>query len=314
MNALVVGAGAVGQVYARELQRGGAQVTFLVRRTHAVSKTLAVLPQVKAPEPLQPFEVVSEVPAGARYAQVWLTVPTDALEGAWLPKLVAETGDATIVCLAPEAGTVVPPERMVLGSIPFIAWHSPLPGASTPEGTAVWWPPFASVPFSGPSARVKAVREVLERGGRRTKTVPDVAKSLAPLTALLLGMVAALEAAGWRFRDFNGAWAKAGAQASRDILRIVGAPSYVAPVARGWLFSLVLWAGQRVLPFDFETYLRVHFTKVGPQTRLLYDRWIADGRKRGLPVGALEKLAPHFNRSKSGTDSAGSDGELRPRS
>jgi hypothetical protein len=44
-----------------------------------------------------------------------------------------------------------------------------------------------------------------------------------------------------------------------------------------WVVGLVLWLLPQRALFDLTRYLRVHFTKVAAQTRLMLDGWIAKG-------------------------------------
>jgi hypothetical protein len=50
---------------------------------------------------------------------------------------------------------------------------------------------------------------------------------------------------------------------------------------------LASWA----MPFDVETYLRVHFTKVGDQTRDFLRTYLALGRSGGQRTDALALLS-----------------------
>ena len=43
-------------------------------------------------------------------------------------------------------------------------------------------------------------------------------------------------------------------------------------------------------PLDLETYLRVHFTKVGEQTRILLAGYAERARSHGLPYDAIEAI------------------------
>jgi 2-dehydropantoate 2-reductase len=44
------------------------------------------------------------------------------------------------------------------------------------------------------------------------------------------------------------------------------------------------------MPFDLEAYLEFHFTKVGPQTRLMLETWVRHARDAGLPASAMIEL------------------------
>jgi len=55
---------------------------------------------------------------------------------------------------------------------------------------------------------------------------------------------------------------------------------------------LALAVAPRLMPLDLETYLRVHFTKVGDQTRDFLRTYTSLGEAAGLPTGALARLEP----------------------
>jgi 2-dehydropantoate 2-reductase len=53
---------------------------------------------------------------------------------------------------------------------------------------------------------------------------------------------------------------------------------------------LLLRLAPLLMPFPLEVYLRVHFTKVGGQTRDFMRSYTELGRGAGLPVGELARL------------------------
>jgi 2-dehydropantoate 2-reductase len=296
---LVVGAGAVGQVLALHLSRGGAELSFLVRPEHALEPELVLFKQAKRREVLryQRRLVTFEEVASSPWDQVWLTLPLTSLEETWMRELLSATSPATVVSFGPETGSRVPVERRVVGGIPFMAWQTPLPEETGERGIGFWVPPLAQVPLSGPHALVEPARSLLAAGGLAALEVSDTAKLEAPMTALLICLVAALENAGWAFEDFRGKWPETAARAAREAMRIDGAAQPWPLAARAGGLRFVLWLGARVLPFNLERYLRFHFTKVGAQTRSLLERWLRDGRARSLPVEAIAELAEGLHRS-----------------
>lgn len=290
---LMVGAGAVGQVFAWYLMRGGASVSFLVKPSHALPSELPMLEQVRTPTVLHGFGRLTSTDEVAKqdWDQVWLAVPSNALSEAWLPKLLRVTGDATVVTLAAEGVAHIPPLRRVVGSIPFIAWQDPLPGHSGPQRLAFWVPPMAPVTVSGDDgARVAAVQRALRNGKLNAPRVTDSVKAGMPVTALLIASIAGLEAAGWRLADFRGQWSALAGRAAREVMAGEGVSAVWRLAARGPLLRFVLWLGARVLPFDLEAYLKYHFTKVGEQTRVFMGLWVKRGRERGVPVEAVDQL------------------------
>ncbi|MGQ0505446.1 MAG: ketopantoate reductase family protein [Myxococcaceae bacterium] len=288
---LIAGAGAVGQVFALYLQRGGAEIAFFVKPEHRRKPELPLFPQGEEATAVRTFSVLTtpEEAARTQWDQVWLTVPTNALGGDWLEHLLRATGQATVVVLSPEGSEAAPESRRVVGAIPFMAWQCPLPGETGPEGVAFWVPPLAPVPLSGDERRAQSVRDILKAGGMRSRRVKDASESGAPITALLMSFVATLERADWSFDAFRRNWTPEAARVAREAFSVSHVKGAWPLLARPALFKLIASTGPKLVPFDLENYTRYHFTKVGGQTRTLYRRWVEKGRAEGLPTVALEQ-------------------------
>jgi len=311
---LVVGAGAVGQVYARHAQQGGAEVTLFVRDKYRdeVARGLDLYPlnrgrrQRTAPVRFEGFKVVSRADevAARRFDQVYLTVSSPALQGPWLAELLRATGDATIVALQPgieDRDTIVaagaPADRLVSGMITLISYAAPLPGETRfpRPGMAYWFPPMSPAPFSGPAERTAAVVALMRKGGLPAKQHPNVPRTVAFPSAILMTYLVALENAGWSFRTLGRGHIQRGARGAREAIAIVGHQAGRPPLglrlaARPGILRMALWFGARAMPLPLEIYLKEHFTKVGDQTREFMVRYIARGKEVGLPVTALEDL------------------------
>ncbi len=317
MHVLVVGAGAVGQAYGRHLQLGGARVTFFVKPAHVAELeggvTVDPLNERTGPVRWKDFDLVTtadEVRAGA-FDSVWLCVATPALEGGWLDALATAAPRATIVSLQPGLEVTrrlaerVGASRLVIGLITLISWQAPLPGETmVPPGVRYWFPPLAAAPFAGPASRVEPLVAALEHGGFPARMVKDVVPLAAGGEAVLQPFIMALEASGWSFATLrSGKLLDVGAAAAREFLAVAEAVHHRSlwpqrALARPTFFRLVLALGPKLVPFPLETYLRVHFTKVGAQTRLLLDETIRLAEQHRLPHPALDELrgllAAHF--------------------
>lgn len=310
MNVLIVGAGAVGQVYARHLKDGGARVAFLVKPRHEDEArggfTLCHVRSKKRRETtrLVADEVLTSPEAVAKGAwdQVWLTIPTDALTDDFLDGLLPAIGDATVVVLTPGMdvprifGARVPAERVVLGLIGMLAWHAPLPGEpAEPVGTAYLFPPFSPSAFGGP--RAPAVVKALRLGDCPAAVNHDIGVSQSFATGLMMPSIAALEAAGWSIAAMRrGPMIEHAARGAREAMAVVGAhlgrrPPFVRALIRAPIMSLVWWVAPWVLPVPLEAYIQRHFTKVGPQTRLLIADYAREAQEKGLPCASLSELS-----------------------
>ena len=299
MKILVVGAGAVGQVFGHHLAKGGAAVTFLVKPKYADLKSFAMIPlKTKQRETFDGFSVITKPEPG--FDQVIITVDSTALHGDWLPELARVTGDATIVFLQPSLGdaavidAAVPDRsRVVMGAIGFISYHAPLPGETrfAEPGMAYWFPPAKS-PFSG--ERADAVVAALRAGKLPSKRVRDVRTEAAFPAAVLCAFVLALEASAW---SFAGLKTELGARAAREAACVtaheleLGLPFSARIATKRIAFRAIRTLGPKLVPLDLEAYMRVHFTKVGDQMHASLADYVERGRAAGLPTGALEDLA-----------------------
>ncbi|HEY1556446.1 MAG TPA: 2-dehydropantoate 2-reductase N-terminal domain-containing protein [Kofleriaceae bacterium] len=310
MKALVVGAGAVGQVFGYHLARGGADVTFYVRPKYVDACrrgfTLYPLSEHDAVR-FEGFGVVTTADGGA-WDQVYLTVSSPALRsGSWLDEIARATGAATIIKLQPGLhdreflAERVDPARIVDGTINFLSYHAPLPGETrfAEPGMAYWLFPGKG-PFSGDDpARVVAVVEALEAGGLPAKRVRDATTLSRYGSAILCTFVAALEAADWSFAEMRARrTVDLGARAAAEALRVVGRERGGAPlpprlVAHPLAFRTILRVAPHLMPVDLEAYLRLHFTKVADQTHETLALYVTQGKAAGLAVPALEELAGH---------------------
>ncbi len=308
MKALIVGAGAVGQVYGQALQRAGVDVSFYVKPKHVdeAKQGFRMYPLNGKREPFrfEGFGVVTtpEEVRAQKWDQLWLAVSATAIMADWLPALIEATGDATVVCLqpGPESKARIGPlagDRLVYGIIAMIAYQAPLPGEArfTEPGIAYWYPPGGS-PFSGPDARCKPIVEALAKGGCPASQQVSLDANASFGGALLQVHVAALDSAGWSWtavkRDDTLPLAKrAWREAAVIAANLLGTkPPWWTDLVGPFGAKLAMVAAPLLIPIDVQTYFGYHFTKVGDQTRANLDHWIVTGQKAGLPVGALSEL------------------------
>ena len=313
LSVLIVGAGAVGQVYGHHLARGGARVTFYVReryRDEAARGFTMIRLRGKRRREVSRFEGFNVVTsaaevAGRRFDQVYLTIPSTGLAGSWLPALVAALGDATLVAMTPSPGDAdiilaagMAPERIVPGLITLISYHAPLAGepADMPSGMAYWFPPGSHAMFSGPKDRAEAVVAALRAGGQPAKLVADVPRQVAFPNAVFQAFLVALESAHWSLADLRrGPQLALGVAGAREALAIAALSSGKPPLAirilvRAWILRIALRIIPGWMPLPLETYLRAHFTKVGAQTRHAMKTLIQRGRAATISVARLEQL------------------------
>jgi hypothetical protein len=306
VRVLVVGAGAVGQVYGQHLALGGARVSVLVRPRYAEDAERGFelvhihSKRRRIPARFVPAEVLTsdtEVAAGA-FDQIWHAVPTPPLARGELDGVLAASGAATIVSLQPGVTVAahlerfVEPHRIVYGIIGFQSYAAPLEGSAdaiekaTGPGIAYFFPPFIHSQFSGIEWRLRSVLDALHMGRLPSVAITDAHLALAFSSAMLMPIVSALERAGWslaamREGDGPSLAARAAAEAMAIIAAETGSPRPpYAALLRGPLIRLGLGFAARVTPFDLEAFFHVHFAKVGAQTRAMLDEYVRIARER----------------------------------
>ncbi|MFG1946730.1 ketopantoate reductase family protein [Nonomuraea sp. NPDC048826] len=287
MKVLIVGAGALGQVFGSWLAAGGARVSYLVKPGREKwadgGAPVTRLRSGRAPVTgrLVPYEVMSE--AAGTWDMVWLCVDSGALRGETVARLSGSTAGATIVTIGQDLddldtlARLWPKERIVQAAPMVLAFPAP-------SGMTYWTPPGAATGVSGP--RAPQVVAALRAGGARARRVRRAGAG-EMTAARMIPFIAALEQAGWTLPRLDGA-----AAAGREAVAVVAARHgrRAALSAPAWAARLALRVLPRLTPFDLWPYLEAHFTKVGAQTRLMLDGWIAEGAARGLPVEHLKAL------------------------
>ena len=316
VTALIVGAGAVGQVYGHYLQRGGASVSYLVKEQYREEcergftlyrcrrSGLGEAEHFDADAIYTQFEDLKE----QQWDQVWLTVPSSALRGEWLTQLRDVVGDATIVMLQPDLDdrdyvfSVFPEEQVVCGVVNFISYQTPLPDLpdyhadAGKHGVAYLLLPMMPAEFSGSLERVPPVAEAMASGRLNVKVEKDASRAYADRSAWMIPLVASLELEHWSFRKLQlSASLDLAVDAAKEALKIVAAKFGKRQNWTERLFSM-FWVKMALpvmrflSPMDAESFVKFHFVKTAPQTRLMLKTFIDEGHKLGQPTLHLEEL------------------------
>jgi ketopantoate reductase len=322
MRVLIVGAGSVGQVYGFCLKRGGADVDVYVRPKYAqtAARGFSLFDRKKGltdPHRFTPSRVLVDPDALAeeRYDVVLVCIPSDGLRGEWFGPFATALGEATLVSLSPALkdrefiARFLAPELVGWGLITGVCYPAPLPGEEASEpGTAFWFPPMTPALFQGPPDAVDPLVQALSRGGMQARHVDDVAHKASFASAVLIPVVAVMEARDWSFsamrsdRDAMRRLHLAIGEALECVERVLGAKRPIATrLLSPWTLGAMTRLAGVVPPFDMQTYLRVHFTKVGAQTRLFLQDYIARREEDGSASPALSELLEALRRLDRGT-------------
>lgn len=317
VTALIVGAGAVGQVYGHYLQRGGASVSYLVKEKYREQcekgftlyrsrrSGLGPAEHFKADAIYTDIGVLKE----HEFDQVWLAVPSTALRGEWLVQLRDAIGDATVVMLQPDLDdrdyvlSIFPSEQVVCGIVNFISYQTPLPDLpdyhpdADKQGVAYMLMPMMTAEFSGTEERVPAVAEAMASGRFNVKVEKDATRAYADRSAWMIPLVATLELEQWSFKrlQMNSNSLDLAVDAAKEALHIVAAKFGKRQNWTERLFSL-FWVKMALplirflSPMDAESFVKYHFMKTAPQTRMMLRTFIDEGHKLGRPTAHLEIL------------------------
>jgi hypothetical protein len=315
MRVLVVGAGAIGQVFGYAFSRGGAEVSFLMRPKYAEAARsgFALYPMNRWPsaraDPIR-FEGFSVVTDQAEaMAEGWdlvvLAISSVALrQGDWFDRLADALGGAHLLSLL--AGSTdpayilerVPKERVCWGMLAVISFQAPLPDQDLPEpGIAYWFPWLSSLGFSGPEAMTSRVLMVLRAGGMPVRRTESVVQDVAQSGPILEKTILALECAGWSFTTLT-----AQNELLENAVRAMDESWTLAErLGRGgrawWMralrpahLRLILRIAPWIMPFDLEQFFAFHYVKVREQQRLHLRTRIRACDAQGVAHPAMSEL------------------------
>lgn len=318
MNILIVGAGAVGQVYGYYLARGGANVSFLVKDKYRET-ALQGFPLYEIGFAGQPrlhlfteFDVLTRVEDAATMSwdQIWITVASDALLGDWLGLLTDNLPVSTqLVYLQPDLkdrdiiASYVEPSQIIQGVIQFMAYQSPLPDEADPQrlqekGVSYFIPPPIAMTRLAPDTRAtQDIVQLLKRAGVRVSLSENLQFSYAFTAAISIPVMACLETIGWSFKRFREAASQhrarhVVAEAVRVVCAYHNRPYY--PWLHGALIAVVVKVmayAEPFAPFALQRQIKFHFSKVGAQTRLMLQSYQAQGAVFAADTGQLAALA-----------------------
>ena len=312
MNALVVGAGSVGQVFAHHLHLGGSEVTFLTRNesTSDIRQNLVLIPlnnpNARAnPVRFSSFDVMTEYSQleSQSWDQIYVCVPSTGLTSGLLEGINTYSGGATIVKIQPGLGDRntfakhVEDSQIVSGMVSFISYRAPLSGETVTEpGMAYWFPPLVKSMFSGPNDRVREVVRALRAGGLPARTHPDVEYLVGYVLAIEAPLMAGIESVGWSLRRFNQSrWLKVACRGIKEAFEVASKyqqsyPPIFMKLVNCLTIRLAIWLLSKGRVFPFESYLEHHFTKVKAQSIQQLDNYLDQALKYDIEVGSLSEL------------------------
>jgi hypothetical protein len=318
MKVLMVGCGAVGQVFGLCLQKAGVELGFYARPGSADRLKKALehggmplfqVSHLHRRDPivhrLENYAVVTDVAGSQRFKpdQMWFTTPSPVYYSNWFREFLQKVPSERVVCLAPEGrrSEFIPAsggeDRLVFGGITLISWQGDLEGGGgRPEGVNFWLPPLA-IPLVGTEKACREVERLLKQAGFRVTIGEQESQTQASVTAVMTAFMAGLELSGWSLGAYRKSpWLKRAARGSQEaaLSQLPGAGAFTRMPVRilcspAGLFLATLFL-PLLFPFDLEKYLKHHYLKTRDQTLTLLDVFARDGEGRGLPAENIRVL------------------------
>lgn len=304
---LIVGSGAAAAVFARHLETADCHVTFLVRNPDAANAQMPrTLHQITLRGRIRHWtqDISCVTTPGELWDQVWLCLPSTALEDPWLAARMQALPDNTpVVSWTPDLRDA---ERLARiwqgptshGMIGFVSFQSPLPETTSAAeaGISYLLPPVSAAVLSGDPAGQYAAA-LLRRGKMPVSVHNNLPWLAARASATLITLVAALECVDWSLQRLrrNHSLINLVIAASHEAVRVSGAAMDTRPVIlplipRRALLKSVLGIAPALCPFPLESYLKFHFCKVQKQTTMMLDSWISLGAQQGIRTDSLQAL------------------------
>jgi len=314
MKVLIVGCGAVGQVYGLALQQAGVSLGLLDRPAAAEKLARAreqgglplfqVTRKDTIPHWLKHYQVIADAEESRRFEpdQIWFTTPSQVYYSDWFREFLQQVPSRRVVCFTPEGSRpeFFPEglgERVLFGGTTFMAWQGDLGGGGgRPEGVNFWRSPLGT-PLAGSPQACREMAQLLKQAGFRVMLEKPGSHSQASMTAAMTAFTAGLELAGWSLKAYrNSPWLRRAAGACREAIlgQNPGAGAFTrfllsAPVLTACFF-MVAFLLPLLFPFDVEKYLKFHYTKTRDQTLVLLNVFMKDCMAGGLAVAQIHDL------------------------
>lgn len=314
---LIIGAGSVGLVYGYYLAKAGFSVTFFIKEKYQSELEKGTFlynlrkdKHLKSPIHFKEFSTMVSFDElnSKNWSQIYFCISSTALHTFDFPAFNANIkGEPSIIKLQPGIEDLellqkyYPKERIIEGMISLISYPCPLPTENVKQpGTAFWFPPLAPIPFSGEQKRKDEIIQTFKTAGISAGSSRDVfMDSLFP-SGFLAGLVSSLELADWKFSELKNSrkLLHGFKELNNDIFAVLEQqysqkrPLIFRLINRTWIFKLLIRIAPKIVPFDLEAYLKVHFSKVKDQSLFHLRNYKDAGNKGGV---SIKKIAEVIN-------------------
>lgn len=310
---LIIGAGAVGLVYGYLLSKTGASITFLVKENQIEQLRSGVTlfninadKTYSSPLSYSNLHLITALPEKSDFDMVLFCISSVALQTFDFGSLKNNIANNTsLVCLQPglhdysKIAASFSSDRIVEGQISVISFALPLTGEATAANQyAFWFPPFASMLFVGSKDRVSEISNLFKQAGIATKKLYSRNHKPVFSSTFLVALTTVLALNKWSFSALrkNETHIRLICQLMKEIATALASyhnkkmPFGLSIIGTPWVLKLLLRFLPSLVPFDLETFIKNHFTKVKQQTDLHLNNYYQVGKKEKIATEALELL------------------------
>ena len=320
---LIVGAGAVGQVFGYYLSKGGQNVTYFVKEKYlSTVRERFLLHRVFSRKKIETyewssFEVLSALSelSNRSWKQIWVCISSDALSSEFTREVLSALPPrSSVFGFQPgpfdrERLTELCPQCTVsMGTINFSSTASPIVEIQKRRGGLVFFiPSYIPILFEGERSVTDTAVHFLSAGGMKAKSKPGAWEEMVSFGPLLISFVAGLELAGWKFQSFlkdselaklTARAAEQGSIAVKDYFNPSSSTLSIKFLTTSFVYNLIWKFFRKMMPFDFEEFFRVHFSKLYNQTDVLLETYSRIAAEANLKVDAIDELRERLSHNR----------------
>jgi len=312
---LIIGAGSVGLVFGYYLAKAGFSVTFFIKKKYQSDFEMGTYlynlkkdKHLKSPIHFKDFSTIISFDElnSKNWSQIYFCISSTALHAFDFAAFNTNIkGEPSIIKLQPGIEDlellqkIYPKERIIEGMISLISYPCPLPTENVIQaGTAFWFPPLSPIPFSGEKKRKDEIIRTFKATGISASSSKDVFMDGLFPSGFLAGLVSSLELADWKFSELKKSkeLLLGFKELNNEIFEVLEQqysskrPLIIQLINRRCIFQLLISIAPKLVPFDLEAYLKVHFSKVKDQSLFHLNNYKDAGEKGGVSVEKIKEV------------------------
>lgn len=256
------------------------------------------------------------------YDLIWLCVSSEHIKqnnGLWIKEIMDKSRNSYLINTTPLVGdyhyilSILPEDyhfRVVQITIPFLSYQYPLSGErfsyiernfGVSNEIAIFLPPGSCVVVGGPLKSCEIVSNFLKKCGLSvklwTKSYDSNEYANKFIIPILSCLVYCARISQWKLKDMDTDLMIKGISEFNNVSNFLKNMNIIKRSIVKVVIRCGLYFGQALLPFDFECYLKYHFTKVWDQMYNGLNRMIEGGKNKGFDLKSLKEIKRRIDES-----------------